>query len=471
MSTGICTNAAQAPGPHPEKDARSRAQAPTTSKLRDSCHACASSKVKCHKQKPSCSRCTKRGIECEYFTTKRPGRKRDHSHVNANKGRASDTIEVAQYPWLSIISSTTTDPTVPGSNNISRPLNLSPTSPRSDNNLFSDEQPNSGIFSMPYEFSPSGLLGISNEFDGFFNSPTNFSELDTLDHVFLSQGSNDIAKLLIPDDTDHEPLSDMSSVNHSNASKATSSPNEQSLSSNNTSVSHASDSCMCLVQALDIMKKVSSSTDLVSPKISSGDGLSDFSDILPGVTIQVPSAHHIVLGNKETIEVLTTMLQCSCREDGYLLMVLAMIVCRIVGRYAAAAFKHPEEGEEGIEGSGVSTSTKDHKRRPSDCSVDGEELRRRMAAQLILIELHRVQRFINELSLRLQAHGRASADSNNEGILRVGDSKWEMQVSTPVEHLITAAPFSATGFAQLETDMRKCLSTLSSEIIKMLRHI
>ncbi|KAH6692176.1 hypothetical protein BKA61DRAFT_499692 [Leptodontidium sp. MPI-SDFR-AT-0119] len=412
MSTGICTNAAQAPGPHPEKDARSRAQAPTTSKLRDSCHACASSKVKCHKQKPSCSRCTKRGIECEYFTTKRPGRKRDHSHVNANKGRASDTIEVAQYPWLSIISSTTTDPTVPGSNNISRPLNLSPTSPRSDNNLFSDEQPNSGIFSMPFEFSPSGLLGISNEFDGFFNSPTNFSELDTLDHVFLSQGRNDIAKLLIPDDTDHEPLSDMSSVNHSNASKATSSPNEQSLSSNNTSVSHASDSCMCLVQALDIMKKVSSSTDLV------------------------PSAHHIVLGNKETIEVLTTMLQCSCREDGYLLMVLAMIVCRIVGRYAAAAFKHPEEGEEGIEGSG--------------------ELRRRMAAQLILIELHRVQRFINELSLRLQAHGH---------------SKWEMQVSTPVEHLITAAPFSATGFAQLETDMRKCLSTLSSEIIKMLRQI
>lgn len=43
-------------------------------KLRDSCVVCASSKVRCHRQKPSCSRCLKRKIACEYVTSKRDGR-------------------------------------------------------------------------------------------------------------------------------------------------------------------------------------------------------------------------------------------------------------------------------------------------------------------------------------------------------------------------------------------------------------
>lgn len=49
-------------------------------KLRDSCHACASSKVKCHKEKPTCSRCRKRGITCEYFAHRRPLEHHHHHH-------------------------------------------------------------------------------------------------------------------------------------------------------------------------------------------------------------------------------------------------------------------------------------------------------------------------------------------------------------------------------------------------------
>lgn len=50
-------------------------------RLRDSCHACAASKVKCSKDKPTCVRCTRRGTTCQYFATKRPGRKRNSNSI------------------------------------------------------------------------------------------------------------------------------------------------------------------------------------------------------------------------------------------------------------------------------------------------------------------------------------------------------------------------------------------------------
>ncbi|KAF2847106.1 hypothetical protein T440DRAFT_471229 [Plenodomus tracheiphilus IPT5] len=43
-------------------------------KLRDCCQACARSKVRCTKEKPSCSRCETKGIPCRYLQSKRPGR-------------------------------------------------------------------------------------------------------------------------------------------------------------------------------------------------------------------------------------------------------------------------------------------------------------------------------------------------------------------------------------------------------------
>ncbi|KAF3763199.1 hypothetical protein M406DRAFT_262336, partial [Cryphonectria parasitica EP155] len=43
----------------------------TSSKLRNSCHSCAVSKVKCPKEKPTCSKCESRGIACQYFLARR----------------------------------------------------------------------------------------------------------------------------------------------------------------------------------------------------------------------------------------------------------------------------------------------------------------------------------------------------------------------------------------------------------------
>ncbi|KAA8575254.1 hypothetical protein EYC84_004438 [Monilinia fructicola] len=322
---------------------------------------------------------------------------------------------------------------------------------------------------MPLEHYPAELMGMGDEFDEFFNSPVNFSGSDTSENQFLGQGRNDIAKLLIPNDTELELRPGKFSGELPNTPKTTF-PNIWSLSSSDTSENRASDSCSCLIQALDIMKKILANENANSPPPSSGEQATKISNKGLEIPFVVPSAQNVVSENKQTIETLTPMLQCSCGEDGYLLMVLSMIVFRILGRYAAAALQPPMEGGEKIDRSSMNSSTKEYKRRLSNIDTDGEESRR-MAAQLILRELHRVLRLINELSLRLQAHGRGSTRNDNEGISVEKIFGWESQTPTLSDHLTKAAPFSAARFAQLEVDMRKCLNTLSSEIINMLQQI
>ena len=81
----------------PSSLVRGGAEFGSNSKLRDSCHACARSKVRCPKQKPTCSRCEIRGTECQYFFTRRPGRRRETSkspnsnnQIAIGSGRANE---------------------------------------------------------------------------------------------------------------------------------------------------------------------------------------------------------------------------------------------------------------------------------------------------------------------------------------------------------------------------------------------
>lgn len=60
-------------------------------KLRDSCQACAMSKLKCGKQKPTCIRCVKRQIHCTYLATNR-GKKRHMSEDTDNVVNSSHRL-------------------------------------------------------------------------------------------------------------------------------------------------------------------------------------------------------------------------------------------------------------------------------------------------------------------------------------------------------------------------------------------
>ncbi|MCJ1428318.1 hypothetical protein MMC29_006227 [Sticta canariensis] len=63
-------------------------------KLKDTCDVCSTSKVKCDKQKPTCSRCDKLGYSCFYSPARRKGR----PHPPKNQGTPRSSVELGERP-------------------------------------------------------------------------------------------------------------------------------------------------------------------------------------------------------------------------------------------------------------------------------------------------------------------------------------------------------------------------------------
>ena len=387
---------------------------------------------------------------CEYFVTKRPGRKRENSRpTNNDSNRESVDAYVTS-----------------GSNSYLSPLDLSPTSPRPDNLTGAECSSTNNLSLMPFDSDlQPGLEGMNNVFDDFFTSPINFLDLEALDPTNSTQGPDGMAKFLMPDNNNPGHISETSSHDRQNTSKPSSlSSNDQALSSTNTSVSVVDSTCSCLMQALDLMKKLSSTN---SPICVLPDSLDDINTI-PGLNPNSnPSAQVIVMENNQAIKAVSTMLQCSCAEDSYLLALLSMIVFKILGRYATAAREQHEEATAGDEKQGGCTSTK-FQMQQTGVNIIGSERLGRVAAQLVLSELHHVQRLVNQLSPRLKVHGLGIA-SQDEGPQDARFFGGDNQVSPPLDKETKTAPFSATTMDQIEIDLRKSLRTLSSEIISILR--
>ncbi|KAM5454274.1 hypothetical protein MaudCBS49596_002288 [Microsporum audouinii] len=66
-------------------DGRKQSQLGGACKLKGSCDSCAASKVRCSKEKPTCSRCAKTGSSCLYSPARRIGRPHQHQTTTAAK--------------------------------------------------------------------------------------------------------------------------------------------------------------------------------------------------------------------------------------------------------------------------------------------------------------------------------------------------------------------------------------------------
>ena len=407
------------------------------SRLRGSCQACAVSKVKCQKEKPACSRCVRRGTKCEYFAMRRPGRKRERSQPSNNDGdrdRANRNIE------LHGINGHLTNPDL--SSMSSRLGSLSGTECTPSDTF-------AGLLT-PLEPNPiSGFEGENEVFDSLFTSPIDLLELESLDVL------------------NHDPnvFSEASSFDHRNISKSPSvSSKAQSLMNGNTGASGASDSASCcLMQALDLLRKLSSSktTGCILSKGRNDDAtVSHF-----GNDVNL-SAQTVVAENQQTFDTIRNMLQCSCMEDSYLLTMLSIIILKALERYATAARK--EFGRTGEKGDKPSASTSAQEQvRQMTSGGDGSV--GRLEAQLILGELHCVQRLVKQLSPRLKTRVVGVGGKGGGNVERVM-SRGDLRVPSLSEGGgMAKAPFSAAIFEQLDVDLRKALSTLSLEIIDMLR--
>ncbi|KAI1504043.1 aflatoxin regulatory protein-domain-containing protein [Biscogniauxia marginata] len=467
--------------PTPSPSTGRRSSGPTAPKLRDSCHACASSKVKCHKEKPTCSRCAKRGLTCEYVATKRGGRKHDHRssiserrHTPPRTTSTADPFDVNQF--------------MPSLNSWFTPANLdslpspgmihqSPKPTTCTNVLFP------GLLS-PANPPMSSLPDLSTELDDFFNSPLSFPVGDPSDTDILGQANffstglsshsnsnshnNSTPSLIEP-----FPLFENAITEISLPSSDSSPPMKDTLSylALNDTISAEPPACSCLFQALGLMKQLFPNQPTACRKRSpSTQGVDK-------PNTPTPTVQDVVAKNEATIEAVSAMLQCPCSHDGYLLTIMSLIVFKVLGWYAAAARKSDLHG--GSNSSSSANSNGSNRGSPSphaspksehlgqepsiatsDYCLDGEDSGR-MAAQLVLSELHRVQRLVNQLSqkLKIQAAKKSGAP----------DTPDSSGFSSTVMDYETGLPLSAVMLDQLEADLRKRLKSLSLEIVEGLR--
>lgn len=465
--------------PTPSSSLHGRTTPPAAPKLRDSCHACAVSKLKCFKEKPTCSRCARRGITCEYVATKRAGRKAIRRTSVGSENRVNDNASnITNTNTMNKSSSSSSSGNGNGNGNNknnhnsniicknSAPLPVqSPTATQlhsfpavmsapialaSPGAMHPSPEPISSGSSeiLPDFFSPmdqtdmfSATMDMSTDLGDFFASPLSFpmpelSDVDGLGQTTFFPTGMDGGNNGFEDAVFSELLA---------LSNPTSPPGMRPVScatvQNYQEICRIDSSCSCLVQALGLFK-------LLSPGPSNACITSIVQEDLDK-TAAAPSIESVIAKNENTIKAVSTMLKCSCSQDGYLLTIMSLIVFKVLGWYAAAAWKKPLLRDPAV----VAGSY----------GVDGDDTAR-MTAQLVLSELHHVRRLVSQLSSKLKVQAAKTGgvggrvDTPNSDFYGIAESE-------------ITSPLSAVMLDQLDADLRKRLKALSSEILEWLRRL
>lgn len=421
---------------------------PTGLKLRDSCNRCAASKIKCSKEKPTCARCAKQGRPCEYFATKRAGRK-PGSRVSQPIPVTRDQNVPATIPTATAAVTVTAAAPI-STIDISEPemMQLSPVSPPGG---FLD------IFSGPSSLDdPLGDRTISTpatdfNLTDFSSSDIAFSMLDLPDATDLTDssyfhhlgGANNLS------DCGRAPTlpPQLSAVDAAVAPNVA--PPQNPTGIRPASADELSSGQICsFARALTLLKDTPSSascTWLNQMPVENHAGLH------PVRTIQ-----SVMTENEQTVQVISDILQEKPAEDGYLLAVLSVIILKVLARYAAVLRQMPELGGDASEWNSPDSGQMELL---EDISCTYRETLSRKVAQQVLSQLHRVQRLVNILSQCFQADGGRAEPQNLAGAGGSDD----------ILCMESLFPFSHCMLEQFENDLRKRLRALSADIVGRLR--
>ena len=295
------------------------------------------------------------------------------------------------------------------------------------------------FFNSPVAFSTDlsnvNIFGTADFFSAGIDSKSNDSQsLSEAFPVF----ENAVSELLahsIPRSTPHNYTLPRKEVRHYQEVRANESP------------------CSCLVQALGSMKQL-----FPSP----ADPCMTWATQGPDKATATPTIQAVIARNEATIEALSAMLQCSCSQDAYLLSVMALIVFKVLGWYAAVARKTPSLQDFEACCSSQSPPFEPVRQSPTIAGgsyyLDGADSAR-MAAQLILSELHRVRRLVDQLlsKLEVQAAKKSRGGPKTPEGMDLEDGM--------------ALSLSAVMYDQLDNDLRKRLRALSCEMLDRLRRL
>ncbi|KAI1634861.1 aflatoxin regulatory protein-domain-containing protein [Biscogniauxia mediterranea] len=381
-----------------------------TPKLKDSCHNCATAKLRCSKEKPTCSRCENRGKKCQYLATKRAGRKR----VSSLNNRSSSTSSPGsmQIP----LTQSTSHPTATAS---SLYLDIiSSLSPSIE--LVSTPIPNSPDFFASWISLPPADVTMA---DSGQNNLDNYSSYDGVPTSNVMETSANLPGGALSA-TMAKTYSDPVTL------PITSSPSEGS--------SEKSPSC------------ISRATDILHQLCSHNPRLFDKKTHTP------PDAQGIVERSRHVLDGVKDILECSCSRDGYTLAIVYLIILKVLDRYTSAAQKTTTKTP--------MPNSHDYDTGEHDNNVHTNS-HTTVSAQLLLGELYRAQGVFAILSQHLQSLG-----GRGPGLGDISDSRQAAAhcgaVVSDGEDSLDLPP---TILAQAELDLGSRLHALSVRLTNMSR--
>lgn len=177
----------------------------------------------------------------------------------------------------------------------------------------------------------------------------------------------------------------------------------------------------------------------------------------------IPTIQAVIARNEAIIEAVSTTLQCSCSQDAYLLSVMSLIIFKVLGWYAAVARKTPNLQSPHLAcRSRPPSPFKPVLQNPTivggSYCLDGADSAR-TAAQLVLSELYRVRRLVDQLLSKLKAQ----AAKKGRGAVETPES---MDLDDGM-----ARSLSAVMYDQLDNDLRRRLRAFSCEMLDRLRRV
>ncbi|EXJ89641.1 hypothetical protein A1O3_02708 [Capronia epimyces CBS 606.96] len=439
-------------------------------KLRDTCESCAAAKVRCSKEKPACSRCSSRGLRCEYGTSRRSGRASSSSHSTAgyqqknqtqtqtaNGDRSKcpsqsqspgegmmlrpDAVAVNQDEWLASLMGFPPDDHGPDTFNDMNSVPMDASMSMSTTSTSIQDMPDYRDL-MSYPFGPGGG-------DPHTNTTTNTS-IDALFNI----NDHDLTAMT------WEGLQEPDLDGHD-----------------------------CLSIALDLFKRCSAtdSSPTTCPRRLS------FSRETPPLTLETVDSIH-----QHMIEPLSRILDCSCSSNGSLITIVSLVIFKIIAWYARAASLSPAataagpgSGPGSSEGSSNSSSSMPLDSRFSvtdllgasdshagcrglmNCTGAAGDKRGRAAVRAILDDLYRVQDIVDRFSVRAQT---ARLQDMKDGSGAGSDARYGQHGSgaagsgSDIQAAISGhlLPLSNTLSVQVLAELRRRLRAVSFEVVQTL---
>jgi hypothetical protein len=452
-------------------------------KLRNSCDACATSKIKCTQEKPACTYCVKRSRVCVYGASKRVRRS---PRTNTHKARENcvSRTTMAATTWTSPMptalesngsysalgSMTSTDFTSSQNSAPTTPLPgqdwpdflaiMFPTSPPEPSTSAEWINLGASIDSFPYlddstfDFSiplsgldqntPTNRKKVVNPSILNDGAPTNTNN-NTLNSFIMSNGS--LSKDIHPFPTETQTDAFASSSSLGNSPRMRRGLDDRCTSTTILPVPR----CHCLKRTLRFLAQLAIDPSEAWTASENGDD-----------STQKPNFEQ----KHDQIENMSTeigkILHCSCCNNCDLLFLLSLVIFKIQGWYAAAVNAATSDDNESGDLDGADANPTGFRPRLVMLSLwtglDGEESegedQRRIFVQHVLSRLTGLQILISRLSQRL---ANAEAESCRGATLTTAEGK------------ISVLPFSASLLRALSSDLRDRLCGLSRAIAEKLR--